>query len=494
MPLPAHLLESVTVGDIRAEQQRRHWRDDPVRYVRDVFGIEPDAWQADALTAFPHCNRLAMKACKGPGKTAVLAWFVWNFLDTRPHPRVAATSISEANLSGNLWRELAKWQRISPRLREEYEWTATAVKKRSDPATWRAEARTWPRTADATQQADTLAGIHEDHCLFVLDESGGIPQAVMATAEAVLASGRETKIVQAGNPTQLDGPLYRACVTDRHLWTVIEITGDPDDPKRSPRINLEWAREQIATYGRDNPWVKVNVLGQFPPASLNAMLGPEEVIAAMRRDIPPDSYLWALIRIGLDVARYGDDRTVLFPRQGLKAFSPLVMRHVRDSAVSTDIATVVLELQRRIGAETTIVDATGGWAAGATDVLRASRRPPVNVQMHAPALAPDRYRNRRAELWFEMAEWIRRGGGLPNVPELLGELTTPTYTFVHGKFQLEDKNQVKTRLGRSPDLADALALTFALPDVAHPKPLTPPKRRQRFAGRRAQGGSDRWTF
>lgn len=460
------LLGSLTLADVVAEQARRAWRSDPVRYVREAFGAEPDAWQAEALMASERTNRLCLRACKGPGKTAVLAWLIWHFLDTRPHPRIVATSVTEENLRGNLWRELAKWQRTSPRLREQYEWTATRITRRGEKATWSAEARSWSRSADTTQQADTLAGVHEDHCLFVLDESGGIPQAVMATAEAALATGGDTKIVQAGNPTTLDGPLYRACVTDRALWTVIEITGDPDDPQRSPRIDLDWARQQIATYGRDNPWVMVNVLGAFPPSSLNALLGPEEVEAAMRRSWPEDTYRWAQMRLGVDVARYGDDRTVLFPRQGRRAFLPIVMRHAKDSAVSTEIATAVLRAQQEHGAGPIIMDATGGWAAGASDVLKASRARPVEVQFHAPAGNP-KYRNRRAELWFGMAEWVKGGGWLPQIPELVGELTTPTYLFGgDGKFLLEPKDQVKARLGRSPDLADALALTFGVPEVA----------------------------
>jgi len=269
--------------------------------------------------------------------------------------------------------------------------------------------------------------------------------------------------VQAGNPEQRDGPLFRACVTDRHLWTVVEITGDPDDPKRSPRISLDYAKEQIQTYGRDNPWVMVNVLGQFPPTSLNALLGDEDVLAAMKRDVQTDAYAWAQMRIGVDVARYGDDRTVLFPRQGRRAFAPKIMRHIRDSAVSTDIATAVLAMRAELKAEAAIMDATGGWAAGAHDVLKATQQAPVNVQFHAPSGNP-RYRNKRAEMWFLMAEWVKGGGWLPNLPELIGELTTPTYTFVAGKFLIEPKEQVKERLGRSPDLADALALTFAIPE------------------------------
>ena len=82
-------------------------------FVRDVFEVEPDAWQVDVLEAFPHQQRLAMACCKGPGKTTVLAWLIWNFLLTRPHPKIAATAITKDNLDDNLWAELAKWQKRS---------------------------------------------------------------------------------------------------------------------------------------------------------------------------------------------------------------------------------------------------------------------------------------------------------------------------------------------------------------------------------------------
>ena len=206
------------------------------------------------------------------------------------------------------------------------------------------------------------------------------------------------------------------------------------------------------------------ILGQFPPQSLNALLGVEEVEAAMHRHLREDQYNWAQKRLGVDVARYGDDRTVIFPRQGLVAFKPIEMRAARGSAVSVDIANRVLAAKAKWGSEIELFDATGGWAAGAVDVMRANGYSPIDVQFAAPAMDP-RYKNRRAEIWFAMAEWIKRGGALPPVPELVGELTTPTYTFVNGKFQLEDKDQVKQRLGRSPDLADALALTFGMVEM-----------------------------
>lgn len=435
------------------------WRRDPVAFVRQEFKVEPDPWQVDVLRAFPTHNRLAMKACKGPGKTAVLAWLVLNFLATRPSPKIACTSITGDNLSSNLWPELAKWIAVSDFLRHTFVWTKTRVEHRQHPATWWAAARTWPKSANAEQQAHALAGLHADYALFVLDESSEIPQAVMATAEAVLASGIETKVVQAGNPTRLDGPLYTACTTQRALWHITTITGDPDDPQRSARISLTYAREQIALHGRENPWVMVNVLGQFPPASINALLGVEEVEAAMARVLRPEFYEYGQKRLGVDVARFGDDRSVIFARQGLQAFPPVIMRVARTTSIAARVAQAIATW----GAEVTLVDDTGHWGHGVIDQLATAGLAVLPVIFSDRAIDP-RYFNRRAEMWLELAKWVKAGGALPKIPELVGELVTPTYTFHGGKFRLEEKDQIKARLGRSPDLADAIALTFAIPD------------------------------
>jgi len=431
-----------------------------VRFVRDVFGIEPDEWQKEVLREFPRNERMAMKACKGPGKTALIAMLAWNFLLTRPHPKIAATSITSDNLSDGLWAEMAKWRNKSPLLKEKFTWTKTRIFANEHSETWFMSARTWPKGGDATQQADTLAGLHADYILFLIDEAGGIPDAVMAAAEAALATGIECKIVMAGNPTHREGPLYRASTSERHLWYVVEITGDPDDPNRSPRISKKWAREQIDKYGKDNPWVLVNVFGRFPPSSLNTLLGPDEVSAAMARKPTDDQHTFAQKRIGVDVARFGDDRTVLFPRQGLMSFKPVEMRGAR----SNDIAARLALAKEKWNSELELIDDTGGFGSGVIDSLIQAGHGPIPVNFASKAIDP-RYRNKRAEMWFLMAEWVKRGGCLPKMPELAAELTAPTYTFMNGKFTLEPKAQIKERLGFSPDLADALCLTFALPEI-----------------------------
>jgi hypothetical protein len=207
----------------------------------------------------------------------------------------------------------------------------------------------------------------------------------------------------------------------------------------------------------------VNVFGKFPPSSLNALLGPDEVQQAIGRHLTDDQYSWSQKRLGIDCARFGDDRTVIFPRQGLASFTPHVLRGAR----GTTIATKVMAVKNEWGSEVELLDDTGGWGQSTIDTLIAAGHSPIGVQFHSTQVNDARYKNRRAEMWMQMAEWIKRGGALPNVPELVGELTAPTYTFdPQGKFLIEPKDAVKERLGRSPDLADALALTFALPEMS----------------------------
>jgi len=226
----------MTVVDIADQfaDQLAAWRCHPARMVRELFGVEPDPWQAEALEAFPHQQRLCLKASKGVGKTTVEAWLIWNFLLTRPHPKIAATAITGPNLADNLWTELALWLSKSQLLQSLFEWTKTRVFSKAHPETWWCSARTCPQNADKTQQANTLAGLHADYIMFVLDESGGMPRGIMASAEPALSSCKEGHLVQAGNPTHLEGPLYDACTRERSLWHVVEINGDPDSPTRAP--------------------------------------------------------------------------------------------------------------------------------------------------------------------------------------------------------------------------------------------------------------------
>lgn len=453
-----------------SQEKIKSWRENPVKFVWDNFKVEPDAWQKQVLAAFadPTKQRISMQACAGPGKTAVEAWCGWNFLscyaDKGYHPNAAAMAVTSDNLKDNLWKEMAVWRERSKFLHSMFQWTKERIFAIHHPATWFMSARTWSKSANDDEQGRTLSGLHSKYILYLIDESGDISPAVLRSAEQGLSNCAWGKIIQAGNPTSLDGMLYFAGTSMSHLWHVIRITGDPDDPNRSPRIDIEWAREQIKLWGRDNPWVMSYILGKFPPSSINTLLGPDEVRDAMNRHLREDVYSWAQKRLGIDVARFGDDITCIFPRQGKASFRPVPMRHIRDSAVSTDIGNRVIAAKARWGSEMEFFDDTVGWAHGAIDFMRSQGYSPSPIAFNAKAPDP-RYKNMRAYMWLEMAKWIREGGALPRIPELVAELTTPTYTFANGQFVLEEKDQIKKRLKRSPNYADALALTFATPDM-----------------------------
>lgn len=435
------------------------WRADPVAFVREVFGAEPDPKQKEVLRAFPNSQRIAMKASKGCGKTCTEAWLAWNFLLTRPHPKVAATSISGDTLMDTLWAEMSHWQQKSKLLSEMFVWTKTRIFAKDYPETWWMSARTWSKSGDKNQQANTLAGLHADYIMFILDESGGIPDSVMSSAEAALSTCIEGHLLQGGNPTHLEGPLYRACTTEKNLWTIIEMTGDPDDPNRCARVDVQWARSQIEKYGKDNPWVLVNVYGKFPPSSFNALIGPDEVRAAVdRRYREPDFDAHPRI-LGIDVARFGDDSSIIFPRQGLQAFNPLQYR----SLDGTTGAEITVRKWNEWQADGVFIDNTGGFGASWIDNLIRLGKSPIGIHF-SQSSTDKQYFNKRTEMAFNLVEWIKRGGALPDIPELIQALSVTTYSFKGEQLIIEPKEDIKAKLnGNSPDHMDALMLTFALP-------------------------------
>ena len=444
----------------------KRWREDPVHFVRQELKAEPDRWQISALRAFadPAIRRISMQACAGPGKSALLAWCGWNFISCYgrkgEHPNGAVMSITADNLKNNLWKEMAVWQGRSKFLKSAFTLHKEVIESKDHPDTWFLSARSWSKKANPEEQGRTLSGLHSKFILYLVDESGDIAPAVLRSAEQGLGNCEWGKILQAGNTTSQTGMLYEAAVNQRHLWLIISITGDPDDPDRSARVDIEWAREQIKLYGRENPWVMAYILGKFPSTSMNTLLSIEDVQEAMGRHLTEDKYNFSQKRLGIDAARFGDDKWVIFPRQGLAAFNPVEMRNPR----SHDVAARVAQAKIKWGSEMEFFDDTGGYSAGAIDSLILGGHNPIPVNFSSKALNA-KYFNRRSEMWFLGAENVKRGGALPNVPEMVAELITPKYWFDKGKFRLEEKDQIKKRLGRSPNYGDAYALTFAMPDM-----------------------------
>lgn len=455
----------MTDPNLLAGSNLKLWREHPAKMVWDLWQTKPDAWQEEVLEAFPHNPRIAMRACTGPGKTAVLTWLGINFMLTRPHPIIGAASVNGANLKTGLWTELARWRDRSPLLKQMFDQTSTSFFNRGAPDTWKIEARTWAKDADANNVGNALRGLHADFVMWLLDETGDYPDSVLPICEAIFSGNpKEAHIVQAGNPIKKSGPLWIASSSGRKYWYVVAITADPEDPKRTPRVSIEHARQQIEQHGRDNPWIMVNVLGQFPPSGFNSLIGVEECEASMKRFYRDFDYRDSPKVMGVDVAREGDDASVIFCRQGLQSFPMIKKRNI----TSLQGAGLVARKWDDWGADACFVDMGGGFGAGWFDQLIALGKGPIGVQFGEKAHQIGRYYNKRTEMYFDAVEWIKRGGALPPSPEITAALTQTTYSFKGDRLLLEPKDNIKAKLGYSPDEADALVLTFAEP-VGAPK-------------------------
>lgn len=450
-----------------AQDRIREWRRDPVKFAVDNFGIQPDEWQVDAMRSLGGDHnpkrRLCMRACTGPGKSATLAWMGWHrlacFASPGEHPKGAALSVTLDNLKDNLWAELSKWQQRSEFLKAAFTWTKEKIYANDHPETWFLSSRAFAKDADAESIGRALSGLHSQFPFILLDETGEMPVAVgRAASQIFTGSPKDAAIIQAGNPTSTSGLLYDSCTKSADGWNIVTITADPDDPKRTPRVTKEHAQEMIDTYGRDNPWVMATILGLFPPTGFNSILGPDDVDAAIKRRPLVEQYQHAPIVLGGDVARQGDDASVISRRQGIIAFPFRTMRIPDTMLVAQQFA----QDMTKYDADAMFVDETGGYGAGVIDAMRQLGNDVIGVQFGGK---PNDYRyfNKRSEMYFEMAKWVRAGGALPDDQELKEELCATTFVYRGDKFQIVAKEIIKDQIGRSPDKADALALTFASP-------------------------------
>lgn len=455
---------SVETEEFKAAADRLvRWREHPSQFVREVFGAEPEPWQEEVLEAFPGEPAVAMAAAKGCGKSTVEAWIIWNFLATRPHPNIACVSVTGSNLKDNLWKELAVWRKRAPMLEAGFEQTSERIYHKGHHETWWCSARSFPKDGNNQEQADALAGLHADYCMAVLDESGGIPPGVLATAEAVLTSRVEGHVLQGGNTTDVASALYASTVTRASSWRCFHITGDPDDPKRSARVSPEYALRMIRDYGRDDDRTRVNVFALWPKQPFTRLLGLEHIQVARKRSYRQDAIDEFPKVLGVDVAFQGGDLTVIYPRQGPVAFTPIVL----SGQTPYRVAAAVAQEWDRFGADGCFVDNTGGYGMAVIMALQQLGRRPVPVGF-AEGSREAGFANRRAEMLYGLAEWVKTTGSLTgpaeHLDELCRELVELEYWRNGDKIQIIAKDDIREALGgRSPDYSDALALTFAAP-------------------------------
>ncbi len=326
----------------------------------------------------------------------------WNFLLTRPHAKVGAVSITRDNLADGLWAEMSKWQQRAPVLAQAFTWQRDRIFCNDAPSTWFMSAKSYAKDASSEeQQANTLAGFHADYVMFVLDEVGGMSDAVMVAAEAARSGCIECHIVAAGNPTHLSGPL----VPGRHGRPRVSPGGWPRSPETPTTRSgargypLDWAAgaDRSGT-GATTRSCMVNVLGEFPPSSLNALIGPEEVEAGDgSRSWREEDIRTAPRVLGVDVAQFGDDASAIVLRRGLQALTPRQERNLS----STDGAAVVAAEMRKHDPDAVFIDSTGGYGAGWIDRLRELGHATIGVNFSGKATEAERYFNKRAEMYLD---------------------------------------------------------------------------------------------
>lgn len=445
--------------------QMRLWQKNPKIFLADCFDWHPDPWQEDVLGLYLTHQRIGLIASKGPGKTGLIAALVWHFFLTNRTPKIGCLSVTEGNLKANLWAELLMLRARSAFAKKATREGAQRITLVGHEGYSFIDARSYSKSADANEQASALAGLHADNVMFAIDEAGTIPDAIFATADAALSTGdgpqKKAKILCAANPEVPSGTLYRA-VKGKSIqkWATYKISGDPLDPKRAPRVSVTWAQEQIDQFGRDNPWVKVNVLAEYPDSAVDTLISEEEVHQAMQRKIEEKEVRSAQHRLGVDVARGGIDNSALVRRRGLKVYPIQLVSSALDGP---ELAGIIQMEVRDNNIERIFIDNTGGYGSSALDALRrATDHIDVTpVVYNARAQQNKIYFNKRTEMWVRMRDAIRNGLCLPNDPSLMEEICAAKIYFHGGVIRLEEKDQIKSRIGRSPDKADALAQTFA---------------------------------
>lgn len=455
-------------ADAQAARIMKLWQKRPKIFFRDVMNITMDPWQEDCVDLYMNNERTGLIASKGPGKTFLLAGICWHFNICHHDPKTACLSITKDHLMSNFWAELLRLRHQSPLIAASYEEGMKRMNRIGKEGFSFIDARSFPKQADENQQASALAGLHADNVAFFIDEAGMIPDAVINTADAALTtvSGHKkmARLVCTANPEEPKGLLYRAAMgRSIQKWAIYRISGDPDDPKRAPRVSLSWAQEQIDMYGKDHPWVLVNVMGKYPPTGTTKLISEEEIYASQHRDIHESTVKNSQLRLGVDVARGGVDSTCFAKRRGLKGYP---IEAVSSSDDGSQIASKIAFMHQDQKVERVFVDNTGGYGSSTIDHLKHFPHIDITPVVYNSKAQDLRYFNKRTEMWVRMRDWIRDGGQLPNDPILAEEILMPNVYFLNGVLRLEEKEQIKTRLGRSPDRADAFAQTFA--DVEQP--------------------------
>ena len=438
--------------------------DDPLRYVMFAFpwgekgtSLEkfpdgPDEWQKKQLNDIrDHIRsgkdialRDATTSGHGIGKSAETAWIILWFVSTRPNCAGRITAGTQAQLTNTTWRELSVWHKRALNSHW-FKWTATRFFALESPETWGVSAVPW-----SEHNSDAFAGLHAEHVLVIFDEASTVADIIWEVTEGAMTTPGAFWFVY-GNPVRNTGRFRECFRAMRHRWNNRKI-----DSRTCRMTNKNEIDQWEEDYGEDSDFFRVRVKGMFPRSSSSQLIGEELVENAKLRTIPKRIYERYPLVIGVDVARFGDDRTVIIRRQGPQVWKPVSHRELN----TMEVAAKVYEAWREYSADAVCVDGIG-VGAGVVDRLSELGVPVVDVQSAASAEDPRKYFNCRSELWGRISDWIV-DASLPDDKDLTYELTTPEYGYNSKmQIQVESTQSIKDRINCSPDVATALVMTMA---------------------------------
>ncbi len=446
------------------------YRANPVLYAEEVLQFKADEWQKEALMDLAANPKVAIKSGQGVGKTSLEAAALLWFLTCFPYPRVVATAPTKQQLHDVLWSEVAKWQERSPLLRTILKWTKTYIYMKGYEKRWFATART-------ATKPENMQGFHEDHMLFIVDEASGVADPIM---EAVLGtlSGENNKLLMCGNPTRTAGTFYDAFHADRALYKYHTVSSAD-----SPRTNKENIESLIRKYGIESNVVLVRVFGEFPNQEDDVfiILSTIEQCTNHLFELPEES-LSPNVILGVDVARFGDDETVIY--QNIQGKLKLAKSRRGQNLMATvgDIVSLYREIVKEYpaykGQIYVNIDDTG-LGGGVTDRLREVKREeqlnrlavvPINAaeRIETDTLegkeAAEHYNNITTHMWAVLRDLLKnKQVELYDDSETVAQLSARKYFMAsNGKLELESKKEMKKRGLTSPDRADAAALSVYL--------------------------------
>lgn len=404
--------------------------------------------------------RSADASGRGIGKSALVSMLTLWFLSTRLGSTTIVTANTEQQLRSRTMAELGKWTALSINSHwwevqamsvRPAEWFGEAVKRdlKIDLGYWYASAQLW-----SEENPDAFAGIHNHHgVMLIMDEASGIPKPIWTVSEGFFTEPTPDRYwFVFSNPRRNSGAFFECFHRDRNFWRCRNI-----DSRTVEGTDINTFNKIISQYGPESDEARVEVYGQFPNQGSNQFIGKDLVESATTRELFPDP--GAPLLMGVDVARFGEDRSVIAFRKGRDAKSiPWLSYKGLDTV---QLAAKVAELAGKYNPNAIFVDGNG-VGAGVVDTLKSWGYRVVEVQAGESASDKDTYTNKRVEMWGRLRDWLS-SGCIPNLPELVTDLISPEYSYhpTSNKIQLERKDAMKSRGLASPDYAEALALTFS---------------------------------